>query len=277
MTVTVITGCSTGIGYATALRLASDGHQVIATMRSPDASDLASVANDRGLTIDVRPLDVTDGEAVDAFFREVGPVDVLVNNAGIGGGSPIEETSMETFRDMMETNYFGALRCAKAVLPAMRERTSGCIVNVTSQAGRFIAPGMGSYSATKYALEAAMEALAVEVAAFGIRVANIEPGAILTAIWSKVDTTPPSGPYVDIRMRLTRAVMEDLPKGSPSEVVADCIAEAITTDDPKLRWLTGQGAERNVAVREAMTDEEWIAIWNAPQDEFEATMFREMR
>jgi NAD(P)-dependent dehydrogenase (short-subunit alcohol dehydrogenase family) len=157
----------------------------------------------------------------------------------------------------------------------MREQGSGCIVNVTSQAGRFAAPSMGAYTASKYALEAASECLAVEVAPFGIRVALIEPGTILTAIWSKVDVTPPTGPYTHVRIRLGRTVMQELPLGSPSEVVADCIADAITTDAPTLRWLTGQGAERNIANRSAMTDEEWIQLWNGPEDAFFARIFAE--
>lgn len=278
MTTTIITGCSTGIGYATALRLAKDGHHVVATMRNPDAFDLTSVAKEQNLDVDVRPLDVNDADAVDELFNDVlaaGPVDVLVNNAGIGKGGVVEETPLDVFREVMETNFFAALRCTRAVLPSMREHRSGAIVNVTSQAGRFAAPSMGAYTASKYALEGATECLAVEMAPFGIRVALIEPGSIMTAIWSKVDMTPPSGPYTEVRRRLGRAVMHDLPHSSPSEVVADCIAEALTTDSPKLRWLTGRGAERNVATRSALTDEAWIELWNGPDEAFVAGLLRE--
>lgn len=284
MTTTVITGCSTGIGYATALRLAADGHRVIATMRSPDSSDLASVAKERNLDVDVRPLDVDDAAAVDALFEEVlvshGAVDVLVNNAGLGvpsdgRGGAVEETSIEAFREVMETNFFGALRCTKAVLPSMRERASGCVVNVSSQAGRLAMPVMSAYCASKWALEAMSESLATEVAPFGIRVALVEPGMILTPIWSKVDMTPPTGPYAPVRVRLGRTVLQEMASGSPPEDVADCIAEAISTDTPKLRWLVGQGAGRNVANRSAMTDEEWASIWNGQDEEFFERMFAE--
>jgi len=281
MTVTVITGCSTGIGYAAALRLAGDGHDVVATMRNPDACDLAVVGKERGVAIDVRPLDVNDDTAVEELFADViatkGGVDVLVNNAGLGGnGGVVEETSLDEFRTIMETNFFGALRCTKAVLPSMRPRGSGSIVNVTSQAGRLAMPSMPAYCASKWALEAASESLAVEVAPFGIRVALIEPGMILTPIWSKVDVTPPTGPYAPIRKRLGHTVLQEMAHGSPAEVVADCIAEAIVAEPPRLRWLVGQGAERNIRNRSGMSDAEWIELWTrAGNDEFNARMFGE--
>jgi NAD(P)-dependent dehydrogenase (short-subunit alcohol dehydrogenase family) len=277
MTVTVITGSSTGIGYATALRLASDGHSVVATMRNPDASDLASVSKDRGLDIETRPLDVGDGAAIDALFRDViaarGAVDVLVNNAGVGEGGVVEETDLETYRRVMETNFFGALACTKAVLPSMREQGSGCVVNVTSQAGQLAMPNMSPYCASKWALEALSESLAVEVAPFGIRVAVIEPGMILTPIWGKVDMTMPTGPYAPVRIRLGGVVLEEMKHGSTAEEVADCIAEAIATDEPKLRWLVGHGAERNVRNRGAVSDERMIELWNGPDEPFRAYCF----
>ena len=120
MTVTLVTGSSTGIGYTTALRLARDGHDVIATMRTPDACDLASVASAEGLQLEMCALDVTSPDDVDAVFKSVlaerGGIDVLVNNAGIGYGGTVEEAPLEAFESVMETNYFGAIRCTKAVL-----------------------------------------------------------------------------------------------------------------------------------------------------------------
>ncbi len=280
MGVAVVTGCSTGIGYATALRLARDGHDVVATMRNPSACDLADVAVAEKLAVEVRALDVHDDIAVATVLGEVvgsSGVDILVNNAGVGGGgSVVEETPLETFRDVMETNYFGALRCITAVLPSMRERGSGCIINVTSQAGRMAMPGMGPYCGSKWALEAAAESLAIEVAPFGIRVANIEPGAIMTAIWTKVDLTPPTGPYKPVRNRLSHLVMAELAHASTAEEVADCISEAISTDTPRLRWLVGRGAERNVANRAALSDTEYMELWHiTDNDEFTRRMLSE--
>ena len=271
MTVSVVTGSSTGIGRSAALRLARDGHTVVATMRTPDASDVVSAAAAEGLAIDARALDVTDGEAVERVFKGIladhGRVDVLVNNAGIGGGPSIEDADIDQFVQTIETNYLGAIRCTKAVLPSMREQESGCIVAVSSQGGRFTAPLMTPYCASKFALEAAMEGLAVEVASRGIRVAIIEPGAIITPIWGKVEPRAAEGPYAHLIRRLTSMVVHDVSRGSSADEVADCIAEAITTDKPRLRWLVGQGAERNVRNRRSWTDEEFIEIWNQPDDD----------
>lgn len=271
MTVTVVTGSSTGIGAATVLRFARDGHRVVATMRTPSASNLAETAEAEKLDIDVRPLDVTDGDAVKETFesvlRDYGRVDVLVNNAGIGGSGPVEDLDLDRYADTMETNFFGALRCTKAVLPSMREQGSGSIVAVTSQAGRIAAPLMTPYCASKFALEAAMEGLAVEVARLGIRVAIIEPGAILTPIWGKVDIVPLEGPYGHLIGRLSSFVAHDVGRGSSAEEVADCIAESISTDEPRLRWLVGQGAERNIRTRSSWSDEEFVRVWNQPDDD----------
>jgi NAD(P)-dependent dehydrogenase (short-subunit alcohol dehydrogenase family) len=277
MTTAVLTGSSTGIGYATALRLARDGHHVIATMRAPGSSDLASVAEAEGLSLETRALDVTDQSSVDGVFSDVlknhGSVDVLVNNAGISRSSAFEETDLETFAEIMETNYIGAIRCTKAVLPGMRDVGSGCIVNVSSQAGRMPAPVLSAYCGSKWALEGVMETLAIEVACHGIRVVLIEPGAIITPIIGKGGGFPEDTPYDLMYKRFGHLAMHDFGRGSSPEVVADTISESITTPEPKLRWLCGQGAERNIATRESMSDEQFIDIWNVDdQGTFNAKM-----
>ena len=270
MTTTLVTGSSTGIGYATALRLARDGHDVVATMRNPSACDLADVAAGEGLNLETRALDVDDFDAVDATIASVmaekGGIDVLVNNAGIGNGSTVEEAPFELFERTMRTNYFGALRATKAVLPSMRERGSGHIVSVTSQAGRIAVPTLSSYSASKFALEAVMEALAVEVAPYGVRVAIIEPGAILTPIIGKNERPNMDGPYAAHFSKFMALAFHDFGRASQPEVVADTIAEAIASNGAKLRWPCGQGAQRNIDTRAAMSDEETIATWNLPDD-----------
>jgi NAD(P)-dependent dehydrogenase (short-subunit alcohol dehydrogenase family) len=270
MTTTLVTGSSTGIGKATALRLASDGHRVIATMRTPDASDLGAVAKEQGLDLEIRALDVTDTASVNAVIGSViaehGGIDVLVNNAGIGDGGTIEETPLETFEAVMDTNFYGAIRCTKAVLPSMRERGGGCIVSVTSQAGRIGIPTLGPYCASKFALEAAMQSLAIEASSFGIRVALIEPGAILTPILGKYQIPDPESPYAPIQARFGVTAMHDFGRGSKSRVVADCIAEAIASGATLARIPVGQGAERNIHNRESMTDEEYVAAWNLPDE-----------
>jgi len=269
--IAVVTGSSTGIGHATALRLARDGFHVIATMRNPDASDLGELASAEGATLETAALDVDSDESVDALFEGVlgrhGHVDALVVNAGVGGGGgPVEIASLDHFRDAMETNFFGAIRCTKAVLPSMRERGSGTIVAMSSQAGRLASPTMPAYAASKCALEGAMESLACSVAPFGIRVAIIEPGVILTPIFGKGDVGPPS-PYQDATDVFLKRLMFDLAHGSDPSVVADCVSHAIATDDPKLRYPVGQGAERNLRVRASMTDQEYVDLHRLAVDE----------
>src|SRR6266849_6340373 len=181
----LITGRSSGIGFATALAFGRAGHKVAATMRSPNgAPDLANIAARENLAINVFSMDVDSdasvSEGIDRVAKEAGAIDVLVNNAGIERTGSVEEIPLSEFRAVMETNYFGALRCIQAVLPAMRQRRSGCIINVTSVAGRFANSPFAPYTASKHALEALSEALAQEVKPFNIRVAIVEPGIIDT-------------------------------------------------------------------------------------------------
>src|SRR5258708_23061949 len=209
MPVTLVTGTSTGIGLATALHFARHGHQVVATMRSLGAAEpVEAVARDEKLPVVVRELDVTRQESIDRAMAETvaqqGPIDILVNNAGIGGATPLELTPEDEHRAMFEANYWGPIRMIRAVLSSMRERGAGCFVNVTSIAGRIATPNQIAYSASKFALAAASEALAHEVAAFGVRVAIIEPGVIQTAIFENSAGGPrydKTSPYREIMRR----------------------------------------------------------------------------
>ena len=152
MLTALVTGTSTGIGLATAVTLARAGHKVYATMRNPakGAGEITSIAEAEKLPLTVLPLDVDSDQSVRDVFAKTGAIDVLVNNAGIAIMSAVEDMALEDFRRIMETNYFGALRCIKAVLPAMRERRSGCIVNVSSVAGRIAGGAQGAYAASKW-------------------------------------------------------------------------------------------------------------------------------
>lgn len=198
MAIALITGTSTGIGLATAVTLARGGHTVIATMRNPQggAAEIRRIAEAEKLPITVLSMDVDDDasvrESVAQALAQSGRIDVLVNNAGVAVHGSVEELPLAEFRRAMETNFFGALRCIQAVVPGMRERRHGCIVNVSSVAGRFSAAPQAAYSASKWALEAASEALAQEMKAFGVRVAIVEPGIIATPIFGKV--TPGTKP-----------------------------------------------------------------------------------
>jgi NAD(P)-dependent dehydrogenase (short-subunit alcohol dehydrogenase family) len=275
MPVALVTGTSTGIGFATALHLARHGHTVVATMRNlAKAGPLEAAARAESLPLVLRELDVTRQESIDhavAATRErEGAVDVLVNNAGIGGATPLELTPEDEHRAMFEANYWGAIRMIQAVLPAMRERGAGCIVNVTSIAGRVATPNQIAYSASKHALAAASEALAHEVAAFGIRVAIIEPGVVQTAIFensasaTRYDKT---SPYRQIMRRNGKLFAAGFRNPGQPETVAAAILEAITTDRPRLRYLVGVDAEGLAEGRGRISDEEWVAMGGELSDE----------
>ena len=275
MPVTFVTGTSTGIGFATALHFARHGHRVVATMRDlAKAGPLQDAARAEGLPLVVRELDVTRldsvARAVAATVEGEGPIDVLVNNAGIGGATPLELTPEAEHRAMFETNYWGAIRMIQAVLPSMRERKTGCIVNVTSIAGRVATPNQIAYSASKHALAAASEALAHEVHAFGIRVAIIEPGVIQTAIFensagaTRYDKT---SPYRQIMRRNGKLFAAGFRNPGQPEAVAEAIHEAVTTKAPRLRYPVGVDALGLAAGRARVSDEEWVAMGGELSDE----------
>src|SRR2546421_5429774 len=180
MSIALVTGSSTGIGFATAVTLARAGHSVYASMRNPStgAKGIEALAASEKLPLKVVPLNVDSDQSVKDAVAAIGRVDILVNNAGVAGSGSVEELPLAAFRSVMETNFFGALRCIQAVLPRMRERKGGLIVNVSSVAGRMSIAPQASYAPSKWALEALSQALAQEVKAFGIRVAIVEPGVI---------------------------------------------------------------------------------------------------
>ncbi len=282
MTVTLITGTSTGIGQASALHFARKGHHVYASMRNPDAGGqpLRDAAMAENLTIDLLALDVDDPDSVRQGVGSVlgaeGRVDVLINNAGVGAGAPFEETSEDAWHAIMETNFHGAVRMTQAVLPGMRARKSGTIVQVTSVAGRLACSPQGAYCASKFALEAASEILAQEVQRFGIRVAIVEPGVILTPIFAKNAGEPDlSSPYAEFAIRIGRFFAARLQEQVPPSLVAEVIERAIEADPPKLRWLAGWDAEALVAGREKMTDEEWVDYGRPMSDAEVSEFFRD--
>jgi NAD(P)-dependent dehydrogenase (short-subunit alcohol dehydrogenase family) len=272
MQIAVVTGTSSGIGFATALHLARNGYRVFAGMRNlAKAGPLEEAADD--LPLEVIQLDVTDGDSVAAAFAKVdesGPVDVLVNNAGIGGSTPLELTPEDEHRAMFETNYFGAMRCIHAVLPSMRERETGWIVNITSVEGRLAVPDQVAYSASKWALEAAGEALAHEVWRFGVRIVNVEPGVIMTNIFdnsAEMTRYDKHSPYRQIMRRNGKMFMAGFALDTRPERVAETIHEAITTDEYRLRWPVGPDAIGMIEGRAKISDEDWVAMGGDLTDE----------
>lgn len=266
----LVTGTSSGIGLATAVHLAKHGYEVFAGMRNPDKADALREAA-RGLPVEVVQLDVTSQASVDAAFdAHDGTVDVLVNNAGIGGATPLELTPDAEHRAMFETNYFGAVRCIQAVLPGMRERGSGAIVNVTSVAGVFPSPNQIAYSASKHALESLGTALAHELRRFGVRVVNVQPGVIMTSIFensAEATRYDKHSPYQPIMRRNGKIFGAGFKAGTPPTLVAETIHEAITTADYRLRWPVGPDAEGMCAGIATVPIEDFIALGDDLSDE----------
>ncbi len=270
MSIAVVTGSSTGIGQATAVSLARAGHIVYATMRNPQTGgdELQTIAAKEQLPLRPAQLDVNSDESVsDAFDRilaEAGQIDVLVNNAGIGNGGAVEELSIADFRATMETNFFGALRCIQAVVPGMRERGSGCIVNITSVSGRFSSAPQAAYSSSKFALEALSECLAQEMKSFGVHVAIVEPGIIATPIFGKMQPGPTDTKYPHSR-RIAELFRASLENPVSPYVVGDKIRDIVDSGTWQLRHPVGPDAAGLLAWRASMTDEQWVE-WGALTD-----------
>ena len=266
----LITGTSTGIGFAVALAFGRAGHKVSATMRSPSrAPELARITSKEKLPITISAMDVDSDasvkEGIDRIVKEGGPVDVLVNNAGIERTGSVEELALADFRAVMETNYFGAIRCIQAVLPTMRARRSGCIVNVASVAGRIANSPLAPYTASKFALEALSESLAQEAKPFNVRVAIVEPGIIDTAMARRIETPQTRSPYPQLR-RFAAMFAASLKKPVPPSVVAEKVLQIVDSDTWQLRHPVGPDAAPFLAWRKAMSDEEWVD-WGALDDD----------
>jgi NAD(P)-dependent dehydrogenase (short-subunit alcohol dehydrogenase family) len=197
-----------------------------------------------------------------------------VNNAGIPGGGVIEETSLELFRNVMETNFFGGLRCIKAVVTSMRERRKGAIVNVTSVAGRVAMSPQAAYASSKWAFEALSEILAQELKAFNIRVAIVEPGVIATPIFKKGSPPVENSPYPHLR-RLRAIFAASLASPTPPDVVAKRIVEIVDGDSWQLRYLVGSDAQALLEGRKQKTDEQSITEFAQTDEEFKARVKKE--
>ena len=262
MAIVLVTGSSTGIGLATALAFGRAGHTVAATMRSPARSpELANIAAKEGLPISVLTMDVDSDASVRSTTDEVqetlGPVDVLVNNAGIERMGSVEELPLAAFRAVMETNYFGVIRCIQAIVPSMRARGSGCIINIASVAGQIAMAPLASYTASKFALEALSECLAQEVKSFGIRVAIVEPGIIDTPMSRSIGTpdAPSAYPHRHRNAALFATVLQN--PASPS-LVGDKVLEIATSNSWQLRHPVGPDAAPFLGWRRGMNDEAWV-------------------
>jgi NAD(P)-dependent dehydrogenase (short-subunit alcohol dehydrogenase family) len=268
MGVVLITGCSSGFGLEAALAFARRGDTTIATMRNVAKADtLKKRAADEGVDVDVVTLDVTDDRSVDeavALVRKKhGPIDVLVNNAGVGYDGAVETIPIDAARALMETNFWGAVRTIRAVLPEMRERRTGTIVNVTSLAGRI--PGAvynGMYAASKHALGTLSESLAGEVNPFNVRVVCIEPGFFATEISANaesVDEGTVGTAYEADGAWFKSFMTNSVESGAHPRIVADAIAAAVDDPETPLHRTVGDDAELLIAVYDqTRTYELWM-------------------
>jgi NAD(P)-dependent dehydrogenase (short-subunit alcohol dehydrogenase family) len=261
----LITGCSTGIGRATAERLIDTGWNVYATARREDS--IAELGERGAKTV---PLDVTDERsmkgAVEKIENEAGAVGVLINNAGYSQSGALETVPLDDVRRQFETNVFGLLRMCQLVLPGMRRQGWGRIVNLSSMGGKLTFPGGGAYHATKYAVEAISDVLRFEVQGFGVDVSIIEPGLITTefgtAAVGSMDSVSEEGPYGEFN----RAVAEETAGayegpmarlGSGPDAVARVIESAISGRRPRTRYKVTASARMVLGTRRLLSDRMW--------------------
>jgi NAD(P)-dependent dehydrogenase (short-subunit alcohol dehydrogenase family) len=268
----LITGCSTGIGRATAELLAREGNTVYATARRPETIEDLRESGCKTLALDVTD-EASMGAAVAAVEQAEGAVGALVNNAGYSQSGAVESVSLDSVRAQFETNVFGLLRMCQLVLPGMRRERRGRIVNVSSMGGKLVFPGGGIYHATKHAVEAISDALRWEVKGFGVQVVIIEPGLIKTNFAETVAGAMPEedGPYADFNKSVTEATtgvyegpMARL--GGGPETVARAIQRSLTAKRPKTRYPVTASARLGMMQRKLLTDRGW--------DRMVATSFR---
>jgi len=266
----IITGASRGIGLDTSLVFGRARYQVFATMRNPDeATDFQQIIKEESLPISIVQMDVDSDESVENAMNEImeenESIDILVNNAGIERHGSIEEMDISVFKEVMETNYFGAIRCIKAVLPQMRMLKSGCIINVASIAGHISNTPLAPYTASKFALEALSEVLAQEVKPFNIRVGIVEPGIINTDMAKGIQHETMESIYPNIHRfgGLFAAALED---PTDARIVAEKIFEIAKGNSWQLRHPVGPDAIPFLDWRATLTDEAWIN-WHAAEDD----------
>ena len=264
--VALVTGSSSGIGFETALLLSRSGFHTYASMRDLKKSEnLTELANKETLPLTVVQLDVNNDrsvkDAVGKIVAENMRIDVLVNNAGYGLFSPIEDLTLDQIKEQFETNFFGVVRVTKEVLPIMRKQKEGTIVNVSSGAGRVGIPLSSVYATSKFALEGLSESMRYELNEFGINVVIIEPGVIKTNFMKNSRTAHATSklelPYAVLIGRTMKGFEVLIYNGSSPKLVADTILNAITSKEPEIRYLVGDDAKSIMEVRKSNSDKEF--------------------
>jgi short-subunit dehydrogenase len=267
--VAAVTGSSTGIGYETSLILARNGFHTYATMRKLEGEKtkpLTEVAKNENLPLQVIGLDVNNDKsvanAINTIVEERKRIDVLVNNAGYGlGGGALEDSSMDEIKAQFETNFFGAVRATKAVLPVMRRQGEGKIVNITSMGGRIAIPISSSYHGSKFALEGLSESIQYELEPLGIKVILIEPGAVGSNFWKNIkiakSLSDSDSPYSQFGNKILKAYKEMEQNTISPSVVAKTILDAITSNNSQLRYVVGEDAAKTIEAGKNMSDREF--------------------
>ncbi len=262
----LVTGATSGIGAAVARRLQRRGYRVFATGRNPAALDAL-----RADGLAVRSLDVTDEAAAASLVEEIeaehGGVEVLVNSAGFGLASPLEQVALTDLRSILETNVVAMLHLSQLVLPGMRARRSGAIVNIGSTGGRFTSPGAGAYHISKYGVEALSQVLGAEVRQFGVRVVLIDPTGVRTGFneAQRAARAPEAehDPYDEFKRRYsdTTRAMSRMPVVTISaDTVARAVVRAVEAKNPRPRYIVGASGKASVLARLLLTDRIWAGL-----------------
>lgn len=265
--VAFVTGASSGFGLLTSVALAREGYRVLASMRDLDKRGrLEAAAKEAGVTdrIEIIQLDVTDFSAAETVIQNViedyGQIDLLVNNAGYAAGGFTEELAVEEWQRQFETNFFGLVAVTKAVLPSMRARRSGKVVNISSISGRIGFPSMGPYVASKFAVEGFSESLRLEMLPYGVHVVLIEPGSYKTEIWSKgldAVSVNPDSPYVKEMEKILKYVNHVADTAPAPDEVIQQIVHVAKSPYPKLRYPVGKGVKLGMVLKNILPWKWW--------------------
>jgi NAD(P)-dependent dehydrogenase (short-subunit alcohol dehydrogenase family) len=268
--VAIVTGSSSGIGFETSLALARNGFMTYATMRNLDKSEnIKSLAEKEKLPLKIVQLDVTyDGSvknAMQSITAEANRIDVLINNAGYVLNGAFEDLAIEELKAQYETNLFGVTRVTQAALPIMRKQKSGIIVNISSGVvtiGGY--PGGSAYVSTKFAIEGLSKSMAYELEPFGIKVVLVEPGVIRTnlvnSMVSAKKSQDPNSPYSQIMQKMAASFESMLENGSSADVVAKVVLNAVTSENPSLKYLAGKDIETWMEAKRNMSDKEFYKM-----------------
>ena len=262
--VALVTGSSSGIGYETALLLARNGFDTFATMRNMNKSkQITEVSKRENLPLRVMQLDVNDdrsvADAINNILNEKKSIEVVVNNAGYGLMGSVEDSSLDEIKAQFDTNFFGAIRVIKEVIPIMRKQRTGTIVNVSSVAGRIGFPMGSAYVSSKFALEGLSESISYELKQFGIKIVLIEPGVINTnfAFVTPKKALEANSSYSQLMNKMEENLFSTIANGTPPKDVANVILHSITKESPEHRYLVGNDAVELINARKNSTDEEF--------------------